>query len=725
MKKTTLSIVILFLFASATLAQTPLLYDVALEENAEVIQFFNDKVSLHFNRNDGSWQFFGYAKGAENLITPNPEIPETDFKFQDEWALENAESVFKGYDFSISPEADKVHLNFHYQLTLRQGKDSLLLTKTYTLYPGQAVAERSASVTNISTNKGKYPPQLEDFLFHIPGFVMGSPEQCVVDVPGPWFPHSYIAPSTPYKSFSEREIRHMHGAPDASFGVLTISNPAQNLTMVTWMDTGGETKYTPGIRYQDNRLQLFFSNNRAYFLRPHQTASSDIQHIELVNGTVNDALERYHAFCAATYPLDTVNPDWVKEMILLEIYPDYYKNGFTEITEKLPFYKEIGFNSIYLMPHWLGGYSPLVFYAIEEQYGTEEELKKLIETAHNLGMKVFFDMVIHGFNENSDVVEAAPELFVMDTAGNATRHRTWKSMSTDWNAQAYLDYMRDLAKYHIQEFNIDGYRLDAASYKGPGWDPKVPYPAYKSGSNAPEVIEAMLSELRKVKPDAMILNEVFGPVFYAVSNLSHDNQTEAPQQFLNMMKEGKVNIEDYKTYMQRTFIMLPKGANRVFFARNHDTSWFYHFDGYTPEFLNLDAIHGLCTIPEVFTGDNSGNKGSANPDDDPRVWEFYKKLYKVRQVFPQLSQGELLFEEVKVDNDHVFSVIRKKGDQVFLILISFLDQPVSINASIDASFGSSSKNLQAYDMMTEKFIPLKSVKNIEIKPYQTLIIPVN
>ncbi|MEJ7712336.1 MAG: hypothetical protein WKF84_21385 [Pyrinomonadaceae bacterium] len=35
---------------------------------------------------------------------------------------------------------------------------------------------------------------------------------------------------------------------------------------------------------------------------------------------------------------------------------------------------------------------------------------------------------------------------------------------------------------------------------------------------------------------------------------------------------------------------LPIGANRVFYTRNHDTSWFYHFNGYTPRFMSMEAV---------------------------------------------------------------------------------------------------------------------------------------
>ncbi|NJO01218.1 MAG: hypothetical protein HC880_05510, partial [Bacteroidia bacterium] len=99
----------------------------------------------------------------------------------------------------------------------------------------------------------------------------------------------------------------------------------------------GETNYTPDIRYQDDRLQLYFTDHRAYFLKPGLLIKSDPQRIELVSGDVPTALLRYQAHCRQAYPLDPLTPDWVRDMVLLEIYPLYYDEGFTEITERLPF----------------------------------------------------------------------------------------------------------------------------------------------------------------------------------------------------------------------------------------------------------------------------------------------------------------------------------------------------------------------------------------------------
>jgi glycosidase len=262
-------------------------------------------------------------------------------------------------------------------------------------------------------------------------------------------------------------------------------------------------------------------------------------------------------------------------------------------------------------------------------------------------------------------------LFCHKEDGSLALHPTWKSVTTDWAAPAYQQYMADLVLYDLGTYDVDGYRVDAATYKGPNWDPALPYPAYRSGSAAPELKRRMLLAMRSKKPEAVLLSEVFGPVFYAVCNLVHDNQTEAPQFLLEKMEAGQIQAAHYKAHLANVFAALPKGANRVCFARNHDTSWFYHFNGYTARFMALEAVHALCVIPEVFAGDP---KNGPHPDADPSTFEYYRKLFALRQDLPELARGELLLNKVRCDNPWVFTALRGQDQNVSLVAVSLSDR---------------------------------------------------
>jgi hypothetical protein len=181
----------------------------------------------------------------------------------------------------------------------------------------------------------------------------------------------------------------------------------------------------------------------------------------------------------------------------------------------------------------------------------------------------------------------------------------------------------------------------------------------------------MWAAMRKIKPDSVLLSEVFGPVYYGVCNLVHDNQTEGPQYVLEQMEAGRLNAEHYKKHMANVFDALPRGANRVYYARNHDTSWFYHFNGYTPRFMALEAVHALCVIPEIFAGDP---RHGPSPDDDPATHDYYRRLFALRKDYPELAGGELLLREVESDNPWVFTALRRAKGESLLVVVSLSDK---------------------------------------------------
>lgn len=705
---------------NAVADKTTLLNDVYLAQRTDAgeVVFGNAKLALTFGKKRGDWRAFTAEGVSGNLLAPAGENtpPLTDVRVNGEPVLEKrgaAAAALAGYETSLDRTAESVTLRLSYQ-----AGDDYELACTYTLFPGQARLDRAARLVR----KGGQGSQgeaakLENFTFRFPGLALGDPADCRVSVPGPWWPKTYFAPNTPYAQLAadpERKTTGFHGAPDAGFGLVTITNPAAGKTLAAWMDTaGGEANYRPSLSSDGARLTLAFTNNRLYRLLPGQAVESDVQRLEIVDGALPAALARYRENVARTMPLDARTPAWVREAVILEVYPDYYKEGFKGITAKLPFYKDIGFNVVYLMPHWQGGYSPLDPAAVEPKYGTPDDLKALVREAHRLGMKVLFDMVIHGFQKSSPILKSRPDLFIHDEQGNIVPHPTWGSMSTDWAAPAYRKYMVDLVLHDLREYDIDGYRVDAASYKGASWDAKSPRPAYESGSAAPAVMRAMLGALREKKPDAVLLSEVFGPVFYSVCNFGHDNQAEAVPFFLEQMDEGRATARDYKEHLAQVFDLLPAGANRVIYARNHDASWFYRFGGYTPRFLALDAIHALVALPEIFAGDP---KHGPNPDDDPATYAFYKRVFALRRELPELARGDVNLRGVSCDNPQVFTALRTLNGHTTLIAVSLSDKPETATITLPAGSG---QQLRLRDAQTGQSVEAAGGR-LTLKPFQVL-----
>jgi len=698
--------------------------DIHWQKQPQRIRFGNSQISISINTANGNWTDFT-DEAPKNSIFQNTQTC-LDVKVNGAWLLQKTPAKMVACQVGV----DRLRKGASLEIVRTAGEYEI--REWYTLFPGESRLERHAQLTRkigVSENsmflKAQTPVKFEGFRFSVPNALIGALQDCVFDSPGPFFPKSYTKPETPCDSLKNREI-NFHSAPDAGFGILAITNKRLSRTLSSWMNTSGEVNYGSSIKGDGRRIGFHHHDFRYAYLPTGFTVSSDIQHITLTKN-LPDALDAYRRMVVQTMPVDPQTPGWVKNAVILEAYPDYFPGGFRGLARKLPQYKQIGFNTIYLMPHWEGGYSPVDLYKVNPQYGTEADLKEMVRTAHELGMRVLFDMVIHGMNAEtpSPVIKQRPEMFVKNENGGIALHPTWKSASTDWASLAYQQYMKELVLHDINTYDIDGYRVDAASFKGPNWDKNITYPAYRSGTAAPELMRGMLDALRTVKPDAVLLNEVFGPAFYTVCNFSHDNQAEAPTIIQEKIAQGIYHAADYKQHLANVYSILPKGANRVFYTRNHDTSWFLHFNGYTPVFMNLETVHAFFGIPEVFAGDRNY---PFTPDEKPEVFEKYRRIFSARQQFPELVGGDILLREVVADNPEVFTGIRRSDAHSSLVIVSLSGKQQTVNVTLPALVNASAwRSENVFPLSGQNAVETRNVAvsghkiTVRLSPYEVLV----
>ena len=669
---------LLWLYLSPAHGQTiPLLHDIYRQETNRQVLFGNQHLRLAVDRQTGQWASLELLTGAlrGDLLTTTAVPAAVDFSVNGVWQLAATPGTYLRHTYGIDRNRQGATLAVMVGVGAPDkatGTYAYELTTTYRLLPGTRHLERTAQVTRHAPGERLH---FDGFRFEVPGAHVGEQTDTQITVPGPFWAKSLLRAGTPYDSLVNKTMG-FHAAPDLGFGLLLLTNEKGHTTLGSYVETGGEVNYTSSLQGNGHTLTLRHDDNRAYYLAPGQTISSDIHHLD-VSESVTDALAAYRNMVTATLPVDTKTPAWVREQVILEVYPAYYKGGLSELTARLPFYKSVGFTMIYLMPHWVGGYSPIDLYKVDPAFGKPDELKALVKTAHNLGLKVIFDMVIHGFNVKSKVPQERPDLFVRNENGKLGFHPTWGSVTPDWASPAYRQYMVDLVLHDQREYGNDGYRVDAAAFKGPGWNPGVSYPAYRDGTAAPDLLKTMLAALRQKNPEAVLLSEVFGPVYYTVCNFAHDNQTEAIATLQRRVAAGSYTAEDYRQHLRGVFGMLPAGANRVFFARNHDTSWFDRFDGYDGRFMAFEAIHALFGIPEIFAGDPDNNY---TPDDDGgRVYNLYKKLFAFRKQRPEFIHGAVQLTQVSSDNAMIFCGLRTWKGKSSLVLANFSGQPQTTN----------------------------------------------
>jgi len=146
--------------------------------------------------------------------------------------------------------------------------------------------------------------------------------------------------------------------------------------------------------------------------------------------------------------------------------------SFREFTEKtLPKIAEIGYNAIQLMavmehPYY-GSFGYLVsnFFAVSSRFGTPEELKELIDTAHGMGMRVIMDIVhshsVKNTEEGLNRFDGTDHQYFH--AGGRGQHVAWDSLLFDYGKAEVTRFLLSNVRYWLEEFRFDGLRFDGVT----------------------------------------------------------------------------------------------------------------------------------------------------------------------------------------------------------------------------------------------------------------------
>ncbi len=139
---------------------------------------------------------------------------------------------------------------------------------------------------------------------------------------------------------------------------------------------------------------------------------------------------------------------------------------FKEIV--IPRIKELGYNTIQLMaiqehPYYGSfGYQVSNFFAPSSRFGTPEELKELVDTAHREGLSVILD-VVHSHavsNEKEGLSRFDGSDCLYFHTGARGRHPVWDSRCFNYGKEETILFLLSNLKYWLQEFHFDGFRFD-------------------------------------------------------------------------------------------------------------------------------------------------------------------------------------------------------------------------------------------------------------------------
>ena len=226
-------------------------------------------------------------------------------------------------------------------------------------------------------------------------------------------------------------------------------------------------------------------------------------------------------------------------------------------TKTLPRIAKDGYNAIQIMaiqehPYYGSfGYHVSSFYAASSRFGTPDDLKRLIDDAHELGIAVIMD-IVHSHAVKNEV----EGLGRLDGSANLYfngEHPAWDSLLFDYGKDSVIHFLLSNCKYWLEEFKFDGFRFDGVTsmlYYDHGLGKAFGgYPDYYDGNQNTDAITYLtLANLliHDVNPEAItIAEEMSGmpglAVKFADGGLGFDYRMAmgVPDYWIKMIKEKR------------------------------------------------------------------------------------------------------------------------------------------------------------------------------------------
>jgi cyclomaltodextrinase / maltogenic alpha-amylase / neopullulanase len=431
-------------------------------------------------------------------------------------------------------------------------------------------------------------------------------------------------------------------------------------------------------------------------------------------------------------------PDWVKNTVWYQIFPERFANGNKEndpegalswgsadpapdnffggdmegVINHIDYLKELGISGIYFTPIFKAysnhKYDTIDYMEIDPQFGTKETFKKLIDVCHQNGIKVMLDAV---FNHSGFYF---PQFQDVLKNGEKSPYKNWFHIHEfplvteprpNYDTFAFTpfmpklntenpevrEYLLEVGRYWVREFNIDGWRLDVAN----------------------EVDHAFWRDFRKevkaIKPDLYILGEIWhdsmpwlrGDQFDAVMNYPFTTN------IINLFAKQTIGVKEFIENMTHVIHMYPKTINEVAFnlVGSHDT----------PRILtqcdeNIERLKQIYSLlltfggtPCIYYGDEIGMTGTQDPGcrkcmewdkekQNQGLFKHVQTLIRLRKEHPLLAnEGELSF--ISPDEEgNCLAYTKTNGEKTILVILN------------------TSKDAAAYKLPVE--LSKKTVKNL-------------
>ena len=392
--------------------------------------------------------------------------------------------------------------------------------------------------------------------------------------------------------------------------------------------------------------------------------------------------------------------EWVRDSVIYEIYPrDFSPEGnFKGITAQLDRLQDLGVTILWLMPiHPIGQekrkgtigspYAVRDYYAINPDYGTKDDLKRLIAEAHRRGLKVIIDIVANHTSWDS-VMMKHPDWYQHDAAGKITYPHDWYDVAKlNYDNPKLREYMTEMLEYWIREFDLDGFRCDVAE--------DVPTDFW----------EHARAELDKIKPDIVMLAEGH-KADLEVKAFELDYSWPLHSALTDVL-QGRARASDLRAAWEKEFKEWPRGALHMRFSDNHDERRAIARFGEPGALAASAFMFTLDGAPLIYNGMEAGDTTEsgapalfeklpifwANAERRPEFPRFYKQMIALRKASEALRRGSLEWLR-NSDESRLVTYLRRGAQEEILVAINFSNRPLF--GSVEVRNGQAFEDITPY-----------------------------
>ena len=385
---------------------------------------------------------------------------------------------------------------------------------------------------------------------------------------------------------------------------------------------------------------------------------------------------------AQALPTDTLDssraiaravPPWLSTAIVYEIFPrDFSAEGtLNGVTAKMGTLEQLGFNVLWIMPIQpigverrlgpLGSpYSIRDYYAIDPALGTKADFLRLVQAAHQHHMRVILDMVADHTSRDS-VMMTHPQFYQHDAAGNAVAPHGWSDVAAlNYDNPELRKYMLAMFAYWLKDFDLDGFRCDAAGF--------VPTSFWNQ----------VREEVQGIRPDALLLAEASKPEL-----MRHDFDLDYAWPLLatfdRVIEHGEP-ASAIREEIAKQAAKFPSGTQHMLISDDHDEQRATVRYGAAGAIAASALVFTLPGVPMLYNGmevgDATPSSGPALFEKRPLYWgaaherpdfpEFYRVMIPLRKSSPALRGGDLVWLH-NSDEAHVLTYLRRSPEETELV----------------------------------------------------------